>query len=75
MLLAVTFGEFISRWNVIVGIILASLGLAIIFLARNFTKTMEKTDAISKSSKYYIVAKIVGIVVLLIGMVFIAFPR
>ena len=75
MLLAVTFGEFISRWNVILGILFASLGLAIIFLARNFTKYMEKTDAISKASKFYIVAKIVGVAVLLIGMIFIAIPR
>ena len=75
MLLAVSFSQFISRGNVIAGIILASIGLAIIFLARRFTQTMEKTDAISRASKYYVVAKIVGVVVLLIGMILIAIPR
>ena len=75
MLLAVGFGEFVSRWNVVLGIILASVGLAMIFLARNFTKFMDKTDAISKSSKYYVVAKIAGVAVLLLGMIFIAIPR
>jgi len=75
MLLAVSFSEFISRGNVIIGLVLASLGLACVFLAPRFTQAMEGVDAVSKASKFYIVAKIVGVAVLLVGMILIAFPR
>ena len=75
MLLAVKFSEFITRWNVVLGILLCSLGLALIFLARRVTQTIEKTDTVSKASKVYIVTKIAGVVVLLAGMILIAIPR
>ena len=75
MLLAVKLSEFITRWNVVVGLLVASLGLALIFLARRLTQAVENTDAVSKASKSYIITKIAGVVVLLVGMVFIAIPR
>lgn len=74
MLLAVTFTEFIVKINVIIGIIIASLGLGAIFLSRRITQMVDKVEIISKSSKTYVISKVVGLVMLLVGMILIALP-
>ena len=74
MLLAVKFSEFIVKVNVIVGMICAGLGVACLIIARRFAQAVDKTDTVTKSSKAYIGAKIVGLVLILLGMILIALP-
>lgn len=74
MLLAVKFTDFIVRFNVIVGIICAAIGLACILLARRVTQAVDKTDSITTSSKTYVACKIAGLILILIGMILIALP-
>ena len=74
MLLAVKFSEFIVKVNVILGIIIAALGIASIIIASRLSEFIEKTDSVNKSSKVYSGCKIVGVVCILLGMILIALP-
>ena len=74
MLLAVKFGEFISKANVIIGIIIAAIGIASFIVASKLTTFLDKTEIVNKSSKVYITCKVVGIVCVLLGMILIALP-
>ncbi len=74
MLLAVTFTEFILRVNVILGIILSMLGIAVAILARRLSQVIERTGEINRVSKTYLWTKVIGLTMLLVGMVLIAWP-
>jgi len=74
MLLAVKFSEFITKFNVILGIIIAAVGIASIVIAGRLSQAIDKTDKVNKSSKSYIVCKVVGLVCILLGMIIIALP-
>ena len=74
MLLAVKFSEFIVKVNVIVGMVLAGLGVACLLVARRFAQAVDKTETVTKSSRAYIGAKILGVVLILVGMILIALP-
>ena len=73
-LLGITFNEFIQKGNVIVGIILAILGVAIWLLAVNITKAVRQTTAIKQNDTVLVTCRVIGLVALLIGMVLIALP-
>lgn len=74
MLLAVKFSEFIAKTNVIIGIIVAAIGIAGLIIAPRLTAFLDKTETANKSSKSYVTCKAVGIVCLLLGMILIALP-
>ena len=74
MLLGVTFGQFISKVNVIIGIVACALGVASFILAKRVAQAVDKTETVYKSSKSYITTKIVGLVLVLLGMILIALP-
>lgn len=74
MLLGVTFGQFISKVNVIIGIVVCALGVASFILAKRVAQAVDKTETVYKSSKSYITTKIVGLVLVLLGMILIALP-
>lgn len=74
MLLAVKFSEFIVKANVIIGIIIAAIGIASIIVAGRLSQAIDKSDKINKSGKTYIVCKVVGLVCILLGMILIALP-
>ena len=74
MLLGVTFGQFIIKINVIIGIVLCAFGVASFILAKRVSQAAEKTDTVYKSSKSYITTKIVGLALVLVGMILIALP-
>ncbi len=73
-LLGITFNEFIQKGNVIVGIILAILGVATWLLAVNITRAVRKTNSIKQNDTVLVTCRVIGLVALLIGMVLIAIP-
>jgi hypothetical protein len=73
-LLGITFNEFIQKGNVIVGIILAILGVAMWLLAVNITKAVRRTASIKQNDTVLVTCRVVGLVSILIGMVLIALP-
>ena len=73
-LLGITFNEFIQKGNVIVGIILAILGVAMWLLAVNITKAVRKTAGIRQNDTVLVTCRVIGLVLILIGMVLIALP-
>lgn len=74
MLLGVTFSEFIVKINVIIGMVLCAFGVASFVLAKRVAQAVDKTEVAYKSSKSYITTKIVGLVLVLVGMILIALP-
>lgn len=74
MLLAVKFSEFITKFNVILGIIIAAIGIASIIIAGRLAQVIDKSESVNKSSKSYIICKVVGLVCILLGMILIALP-
>ena len=73
-LLGITFNEFIQKGNVIVGIILAILGIATWLLSANITKAVRKTENIKQNDTVNTTCKVIGLVALMIGMILIALP-
>lgn len=74
MLLAVKFSEFITKFNVILGIIIAAVGIASIIVSPRLSQVIDKSDKVNKASKSYIACKVVGLVCILLGMILIALP-
>ena len=74
MLLAVKFSEFITKANVIIGIIVAALGIASMIIASRLSVVIDKSEKVNKSSKSYIACKVAGLVCILLGMILIALP-
>ena len=73
-ILGITFKEFIQKGNVIIGIVFAILGIAAWLLANNVAKAVRKTEVVKPNDTVLIGWKVVGLVMLLIGMVLIALP-
>lgn len=66
--------EFLLRYTVITGIVLAVIGVAICFMAKRITMAKRKQDEINKNDKLYIGLMITGLCFILIGMIIIALP-
>lgn len=73
-ILGVTFKEFIQKGNVIVGLILAILGVGAWLIARNVAVVVRKSNDIKPNDAVLIGCKVVGLIMLLVGMVLIAIP-
>lgn len=73
-ILGVTFKEFIQKGNVVVGIILASLGVACWLLAPYVAKAIRKTENLKSNDAWLVGLKVAALVSLLIGMILIAVP-
>lgn len=73
-ILGVTPLEFLLRYTVITGIIIAIVGTAILFMAKHITRAKRGTDEVDKNDKLYITLLIVGLMFVLIGMIIIALP-
>lgn len=74
LILGVTFKEFIQRGNVILGIVLAILGVGFWLLAKSIAHTVRKTDDIKPNDAILIGVKVFGLVLVLVGMILIALP-
>ena len=66
--------EFLLRYTVITGVILAIIGVAIFMLAKRITMARRKQDEINKNDRLYITLCLIGLAFILIGMIFIALP-
>ena len=73
-ILGITFKEFIQKPNVIIGIVLAILGIACWLLAKNVAQAVRKTEQVQTNDSILIGCKIAGLVGLLVGMVLLALP-
>ena len=73
-ILGITFKEFIQKPNVIVGIVLAILGIASWLLAKSVAQTVRKTSQVATNDSILLGCKIAGLIGLLFGMVVLALP-
>lgn len=73
-ILGVTFAEFIKRGNVILGIVLAIIGLAMYILAGSIAKAVRKGEEVKPDDKVLVGIKVAGLIVLMVGMILIALP-
>lgn len=73
-ILGVTFTDFIQRTNVIVGLALAIVGLAIFLLANKFACVVRKTKDVKANDSVLVGTKVFGLVMLMVGMILIAIP-
>lgn len=74
LMLGITFKEFMQKSNVVVGIVLAIVGVACWLLAKNVAVAVRKTEQIKSNDTILIGFKVAGLVSLLLGMVLIAIP-
>ena len=73
-ILGVTFSEFIQKGNVILGIVLAAIGVAGWLLAASITKAVRKTENIKNDDNILVGCKVASLISILAGMVLIALP-
>ena len=66
--------EFLLRYTVITGIVLAIIGASICFMAKRITMAKRKSDEISKSDRFYVGLMIAGISFILVGMIIMVLP-
>ena len=66
--------EFLLRYTVIAGIIVAIVGTAICMLAKRITMAKRDQDYVDKSDKLYSTLQMLGLAFILIGMIMIALP-
>ncbi len=67
-LLSIDFSRF-TQPNVLVGILLAVIGLACAILAKRVAKAIRKTDKVEEGDKYVLAFKIVGLILMLVALV------
>ncbi|MBR6778816.1 MAG: hypothetical protein IKM43_01515 [Clostridia bacterium] len=66
--------EFLLRYTVITGVLIAIAGVALCLMAKRITMLKRKQDEINKSDRLYITLMLVGLGFILIGMIIIALP-
>lgn len=66
--------EFLLRYTVVSGTILAIIGTAICMMAKRITMAKKQKVEIEKDDKYYVRLKYIGIALILIGMIVMVLP-
>ena len=66
--------EFLLRYTVITGIVLAIIGTSICMLAKRITMSKRRQVEIDKKDKLYSTLILVGIAFILIGMIVMVLP-
>ena len=66
--------EFLLRYVVIAGVIIAIIGAAICFMAKRITMAKRNTAQISKQDKLYTTLLLIGISLILVGMIVMVLP-
>ena len=74
LILAMHPMEFILRYNVIVAMIIAGIGVGLLFSAKKITKYSQKIDIVEKNNKYLQKIQAIGWLLVLIGMVVMILP-
>lgn len=70
----VSVWEFLLRYTVISGMVVAAIGVAICMLAKRITMFKRHTDTLPQNDKLYKGLFITGICLILIGLILIALP-
>lgn len=71
--LAISFIDMILRPATITSIILMILGLSLCFLAGRITRLVRKSSNISSDDKLLLTLKVIGLVILLMGLIVMIF--
>ena len=66
--------EFLLRYTVITGIVIAVIGASICFMAKRITMAKRKSDEISKSDRLDVGLMVTGICFILVGMIIMVLP-
>lgn len=66
--------EFLLRYTVITGILLAIIGTALCLLAKRITISKRGTTEIQKNDSLYLTLLVTGLCFILLGVIFIALP-
>ena len=66
--------EFLLRYTVISGVIIAIIGTAFCMLAKRVTMTVRKQVEIDKKDRLYVTLMLLGLGFILVGMIIIALP-
>lgn len=69
MLLFVDLLTRLAMPNVITGLILAALGLAITFLARKIARVIRKEKEIPNNDNVYLICKALGLVMICVALI------
>jgi len=74
LLLAMHPFEFLLRYTVITGIIMAIIGTALCMMAKRITMAKRKQVEIDKKDRLYVALMLIGLAFILLGMIVIALP-
>ncbi len=66
--------QFLLRYTVIIGIVLAVIGVALCLTAKRITMAVRKQDEINKNDSLYVALRIVGLCLILVGMIVMVLP-
>lgn len=69
--------DLLTRLNtltVIIGMIVAVVGISLVFLAKRLTRAFKRTDDVADNDKLYTALKIIGLVFILAGLILVAIP-
>ena len=66
--------EFILRYNVIAAMIIAGIGVGLLFSAKKITRYTKKIDKVEKDNKFLQKIQAAGWLLILIGMVVMILP-
>ena len=74
MFLAMHPFEFLLRYTVIAGMLIATIGVAICMMAKRITMAKRQQVEFNKNDKLYSTLIVIGIMFILAGMIIIALP-
>lgn len=66
--------EFILRYTVLTGMLVASVGVAICFMAKRITRAKRDTQVIDKRDGLYMGLLMIGLCLILVGMIIMVLP-
>ena len=69
MLLFVDLLTRLSQVNVMVGLILAAIGLAVTFLARKIARVVRKEKEVPNNDNVYLICKAIGLVMICVALI------
>ena len=71
-MLGVSLIQFLSNPLIIVGLILLAFGIATVCLAKRITRVARQTNKVDHSDRIYVAFKVVGLLLMVAGFVFVA---
>ncbi len=66
--------EFLLRYTVITGVLIAMAGTTLCMVAGSIQKSKRKINKIDKKDKLYINLIFIGVILILVGMIFMVLP-